>query len=636
MTGRRVQISIDVATLHAAGSVANYPRVLTRAVLPAEMFDADGTHPALADGGDVWASLTGSPSTRIPLDLIFFSTDNDPANGTAELWVRMPSDSDNKVWIHWGGDQTAQPDRDSTYGGDAVWSEHFGAVWRLHEDPQVITTILDRTGQGRTATFATGGVWDQANQAGMLNPCFQCYNGDGLRWAPFLCEGFSTSTISMQVEFSADTNVGLWCEGSEPPGPPVYWSIFTNGGGSRVLRTDLVDGTGTVLTVITGAALPIDTPFDYSITRSGNDADDIALLIDAVDEAVSFSGSGALPTFTPNPMGYGFNNLQGFASILVVATVARDGAWLTAWALMLADPTDGLTTGSPEDDGPVSSGVLRSPANLEFDLSDPINRANPDTAGLEFLYAPSLGSAFGGMELVRRRRSTGFGDRPAPIPDPLFGYALKFSGEGHEGFAFPWANQGRPYSALVWFRLDAPLIYNVSDMSESSVVALVCGTDMSIFAWASESGPNTVSANFSSDTPTVIGNEPITVGVWYPLGVVYRASGEVEFLFNGSSVASETITGHDLGGGPIKLGGSVENEAAPFAQHPITIGGAAMWSRQLLKTEFSRLSEPHGWLEMLNRAGRTRRYTQATSTSIVQPVQKVHKAWDVPGPVAVW
>jgi hypothetical protein len=343
--GRRVKITLDTDSLYT-GSVTDFPRVVTKTRLPSEMFDADGLYPALPDGGDLWASLDGTDATRVPLDLIFFSTDNNPVNGTAELWVRLPSDETDEIWIHWGGEQETQPARNTTYGGNSVWSNNFGCVWRLWEDPQVVSSVLDRTGQGHTGTFATGGVFDQADQSGMLNPCWQCYNGDGLRFTPFLSSVYGTSTISMQLESSNDVNVGLWGEGS---GPPAYWAIFTNGGGSGVIRTDLVDGSGAHLIAQTGGVLPSDTPFVFSAARNGNNGSDMFLSIDGSDETSSTSGTGATTTFSPDSVGYAINNLQGFASIITVSTVARNSTWLTAWALMLNNPTSGLSTGSPED-----------------------------------------------------------------------------------------------------------------------------------------------------------------------------------------------------------------------------------------------------------------------------------------------
>jgi len=64
--------------------------LLTAANLPSEMFDADGSYPARSDGGDIRISKDAAGATQLAREIVNFNIDNDPANGYAEIWVKIP------------------------------------------------------------------------------------------------------------------------------------------------------------------------------------------------------------------------------------------------------------------------------------------------------------------------------------------------------------------------------------------------------------------------------------------------------------------------------------------------------------------------------------------------------------------
>jgi len=64
--------------------------LLTADNLPSEMFDADGSYPAKSDGGDIRISKDADGSTQLACEIVNFTIDNNPANGRAEIWVKLP------------------------------------------------------------------------------------------------------------------------------------------------------------------------------------------------------------------------------------------------------------------------------------------------------------------------------------------------------------------------------------------------------------------------------------------------------------------------------------------------------------------------------------------------------------------
>jgi len=132
--GRKCKLTIDPAKVDA--DLTDFPVLLTEDNLPEEMFDADGSHPALNGGGDIRFSTDSLGATRLACEVVSFVTDNDPANGSAEIWVKIPSvsatvDTDFYIWYDKAGE--SQPAANDTYGSQNVWDSDFVGVWHLQE-----------------------------------------------------------------------------------------------------------------------------------------------------------------------------------------------------------------------------------------------------------------------------------------------------------------------------------------------------------------------------------------------------------------------------------------------------------------------------------------------------------------------
>ena len=134
--GRKCILAIQADKIDA--NQINFPVLLTEDTLPSEMFDADGDYPALNGGGDIRFSSDNAGSTQLSCEVVTFITDNNPANGVAEIWVKVPSISSSSnttiyVWYNKSGE--SQPAIDATYGAESVWDSNFVMVQHLNEDP---------------------------------------------------------------------------------------------------------------------------------------------------------------------------------------------------------------------------------------------------------------------------------------------------------------------------------------------------------------------------------------------------------------------------------------------------------------------------------------------------------------------
>ncbi|WP_372899169.1 hypothetical protein, partial [Stieleria sp.] len=84
----------------ASTPTADLAALFTEDNLPSEMFDADGDNPALNGGGDIRFSSDSAGTSQLPCEVVSFVTDNDPANGTAQVWVKVPAAA--SVWVWYG------------------------------------------------------------------------------------------------------------------------------------------------------------------------------------------------------------------------------------------------------------------------------------------------------------------------------------------------------------------------------------------------------------------------------------------------------------------------------------------------------------------------------------------------------
>lgn len=130
--GRKCELKIQASKV--AENLTNYPVFLTEANLPSEMFDSDGSYPALSGGGDIRFSSDAAGLNRLPCEIVRFVIDPDPANGIAEIHVNVASVSssvDTSVWIWYDKAGENQPGVTEPYGRNATWNSSYKCVWHL-------------------------------------------------------------------------------------------------------------------------------------------------------------------------------------------------------------------------------------------------------------------------------------------------------------------------------------------------------------------------------------------------------------------------------------------------------------------------------------------------------------------------
>lgn len=118
---------LSTVTARVSGTHADFPVLFTAANLPAEMFDADGGHAAQDGGGDIRFSADSAGLDLLPCDVVAFVPQASPADGRAEIWVRLPHVRDSQadtIHVWWGAPgAVSQPASIAAHGREAVWAE---------------------------------------------------------------------------------------------------------------------------------------------------------------------------------------------------------------------------------------------------------------------------------------------------------------------------------------------------------------------------------------------------------------------------------------------------------------------------------------------------------------------------------
>lgn len=149
-TGWGRKCAVVISSTYVSGtSHTDFPVLITEDMLPSEMFDADGSYPALNGGGDIRFSSDSAGTTQLACEVVSFVTDNNPANGSAEIWVKVPTlsgSTDTTIYVWYNKSGESQPAVTDTYGRNAVWSDYI-AVWHF----EGTGTQTDSTGNSHSA-----------------------------------------------------------------------------------------------------------------------------------------------------------------------------------------------------------------------------------------------------------------------------------------------------------------------------------------------------------------------------------------------------------------------------------------------------------------------------------------------------
>lgn len=138
------QCEVVIQSSQVGSTLTDYVLLCTPSNLPSEMFDADGSFPAQSNGGDIRFSSDSSGNTQLACQVVTFLTDNNPANGKAEIYVKVPSVSssvDTTIYVWYNTAETdTQPVASSPYGSENVWTSSYASV---HHFQEAVNTTSD-------------------------------------------------------------------------------------------------------------------------------------------------------------------------------------------------------------------------------------------------------------------------------------------------------------------------------------------------------------------------------------------------------------------------------------------------------------------------------------------------------------
>ncbi len=340
------QVKVTIQNGKVPSSQTDFVSLVTQVNLPQgdnEIFDADGSHPAINGGGDLRASLDAAGSTQLPLHVVSFITDNTPANGTCELHVEIPSVSgtvDTDFYIWWEKAAETQPAVTDTFGRNAVWVTAEVAV--VMED----STPVDVTGNhtlGLTGTLTNiAGPFGRANSFAGTD---ELTNTDASLVDILTTYDTTISVISKKTSYLESNAVGSW-SGTDD------WVLYPfdtiSGDGVRVFWRDL-GGSQINNNAESFAGTWLWT--DYT-TRASNDHEVYSNAVSA-GTAANTGTAGPFTTFIIGD--FVSQSFEGDIAQVIVWKVAKTSDYLTTQFNNQNDPATFIIEGTPQV--PAAGGV---------------------------------------------------------------------------------------------------------------------------------------------------------------------------------------------------------------------------------------------------------------------------------------
>ena len=360
-----------------AGELTDFPVLLTEDNLPAEMFDADGANPALNGGGDIRFSADVDGDSLLSCEIVTFVTDNDPANGDAEIWVKLPkvsATSNTSFWVWYGKAGEVQPARDAAYGSESVWDADYLLVLHLNEDPAgTAPQFLDATSNSHDATNS-GGI-TSANS-------IDCAVGKGLQLEGATDDDLSAgswnvggSAVTVQHwVYSSGTNDGRFFSRANGSTDSEHLIATTFKSGNLPSFYLKAAGTTTVLDDVTTVSKD-----QWHFFAGTYDGSNMRLWIDS-GNTQSVAKTGALDNNLTVPNYIGDNStgglqLTGRVDEVRVTKGRRSDDWLGADYNNQSDPGTFVLEQTPESANsapvlnPIGSKSVDEGANLNFGVS---------------------------------------------------------------------------------------------------------------------------------------------------------------------------------------------------------------------------------------------------------------------------
>jgi len=307
--GRRCAIVIDNTNVDS--DLSNFP-VLVHATggnyngLPSEMFDADGSYPALEGGGD----------------------------------IRFSSDE--------AGSGESQPAEDAAYGREAVWDSDYEAVWHLAEsgNPYKDATSNDKdSAAGTYPAQATGKIYKGQN--------FDDASYEYIDFGAFAeIKNVANITISCWYKRDAANDVATWGVSESDSSDCILVQVLAgttcypnmSKGGDSIYATFTIDN---------------DTSWHYMVLRYNGggaaNADRLKMFYDGANQSLGFVGTIPATTASPTENFLVGHMLRGGADYsdstkeeIRVSTITRTEAWCKAEYHNMNAPGTFCVEGTPE------------------------------------------------------------------------------------------------------------------------------------------------------------------------------------------------------------------------------------------------------------------------------------------------
>lgn len=184
--------ALTTVNAEITGTHTDFGVLFTVDNLPAEMFDSDGSFPAQNGGGDIrFADAAGT--TLYALDVPDFTTNANPALGTAQLWVPLPNvraSQTDTIYVYYNASGTqSQPAVGAANGRNAVWSDYESV---LHFEDATTDATGNSSSAGTNVSNSTGTIGGA-----------QDFNGTSSRIDLSLATG-PGSTLTLQAWFQID------------------------------------------------------------------------------------------------------------------------------------------------------------------------------------------------------------------------------------------------------------------------------------------------------------------------------------------------------------------------------------------------------------------------------------------------
>jgi hypothetical protein len=350
--GRKCEIVIDAAEVD--GTLTNFPVLLTEANLPSEMLDADGSYPARNGGGDIRFTSDEAGTTRIPCEIVSFVTNNNPALGTAQIWVKVPSISasvNTSFWLWYNNPDATLPVPSSDYGSENVWDSDYVSVWHLEQEPSSVSAqIFDSTrnkkhltaeGSMTSGDLVAAAAGNGLDFDGTDDRVVAAANETALHGDCTIEATGTFDTLSSQRNIVSNRFAGL-NEGLTLRTSGTALQFFGYDGGFH--------GVDIAAAVSTGVRYSMAGTFNGSTYELYRDGASIGTSSDATlptsTGVLSVGGDSGVGRYT-----------DGILDEVRISTIARSTAWIAASHSTLRTPATFALAGTPESPG----GVTTSP-----------------------------------------------------------------------------------------------------------------------------------------------------------------------------------------------------------------------------------------------------------------------------------